>query len=118
MIGRSDASVTEAESDGSGITQQESQSPPNQSASSSSDYVTTPPGRVATDGDTKRQSLSSVLGCPPPPAATQSDLDAYGLSGILRVVRFSNTPLSLLSLGMDLTALGLNLNAPELVLYV
>lgn len=43
----------------------------------------------------------------------QRELEAYALNGILKTVRLSHTPLSLLTLGTDLTTLGLNLNAEE-----
>lgn len=122
MSGRNGAPILEAGSENpssasrmpsghQGATQPDSQNPVNQAASSSSDP--SPSSKVAKDDVSKCQSLPSVLNCPPPPGASQSDLDAYGLSRILRVVRLSNTPLSLLSLGTDLTTLGLNLNAAE-----
>lgn len=53
-------------------------------------------------------SLSALVG-----EVSHAELDAYGLNGILKTVRSTQTPLSILSLGTDLTTLGLNLNTPE-----
>ncbi|KAI3877890.1 hypothetical protein MKW92_009963 [Papaver armeniacum] len=39
--------------------------------------------------------------------------DQYGLLGLLSVIRISDKPVSSLYLGIDLTSLGLNLNAVE-----
>lgn len=44
---------------------------------------------------------------------TMSGQDAYGLLGLLNVVNMSNQNLTLLSIGSDLTGLGLNLNSQE-----
>eukprot|EP00189_Rhodosorus_marinus_P006202 CAMPEP_0113973042 /NCGR_PEP_ID=MMETSP0011_2-20120614/14019_1 /TAXON_ID=101924 /ORGANISM="Rhodosorus marinus" /LENGTH=188 /DNA_ID=CAMNT_0000990499 /DNA_START=533 /DNA_END=1098 /DNA_ORIENTATION=- /assembly_acc=CAM_ASM_000156 len=41
------------------------------------------------------------------------DLDAYGMKGFLKVMAPSNPDVALLSLGIDLRTLGLNLNSPE-----
>ncbi len=39
--------------------------------------------------------------------------DRYGLRGLLSIIRMDNPDASMLSLGSDLTSLGLNLNQPE-----
>lgn len=39
--------------------------------------------------------------------------DRYGLLGILKVIRMTDNDMSTLALGMDLTTLGLHLNAPQ-----
>lgn len=39
--------------------------------------------------------------------------DQYGMFGLLKVIKMINPALSSLSLGLDLTSLGLNLNSPE-----
>ncbi|KAI3942166.1 hypothetical protein MKW98_003765 [Papaver atlanticum] len=44
---------------------------------------------------------------------SQASPDQYGLLGLLSVIRISDKPVSSLYLGIDLTSLGLNLNAVE-----
>ncbi|KAK9940344.1 hypothetical protein M0R45_017010 [Rubus argutus] len=44
---------------------------------------------------------------------TQSATDAFGLLGLLSVIRMSDPDLTSLALGIDLTTLGLNLNSTE-----
>ncbi|MQM17526.1 hypothetical protein Taro_050500 [Colocasia esculenta] len=52
------------------------------------------------------QSLKSVQG-------TQGSPDRFGLLGLLSVIRLNDPDLSSLALGIDLTTLGLNLNAAD-----
>ena len=60
-----------------------------------------PPGAVAAGGK-KKESTSPV-----PPS------DRFGLLGLLGVIRMEDRDVTELSLGIDLTALGLNLNSTE-----
>ena len=45
--------------------------------------------------------------------STMADIDRFGLSGLLSLIRNENMDMSLLGLGTDLTQLGLDLNQPE-----
>lgn len=45
--------------------------------------------------------------------ARQAPYDPFSLLGLLKVIRMSDPDLTALSLGMDLTTLGLNLNSAE-----
>ncbi|KAK4537715.1 hypothetical protein CDCA_CDCA13G3740 [Cyanidium caldarium] len=55
-----------------------------------------------------RPSSAASAGAPPPPPLTQ-----YGMLGLLATIRSSKPDLSLLTHGIDLTRLGLNLNSQE-----
>ena len=50
------------------------------------------------------------------PLSQMSDLDRFGLAGILAMVRNDNQDLASLAIGQDLTQLGLDLNSSESVL--
>ena len=59
-----------------------------------------------------------MIESPPDPQAPEilssmSELDRYGLAGLLHVIRSEGSDLGSLAIGQDLTALGLDLNQPE-----
>jgi CCR4-NOT transcription complex subunit 2 len=57
-----------------------------------------------------------VAGAPRGVNATQgSGSDQYSLLGLLNVIRMTDQDMNTLALGIDLTTLGLSLNAPEYV---
>jgi len=66
-------------------------------------------------------SMTSSTGGPRSPtrssgSQTKRPVDAFGLTGLLSVIRMTDPDLNTLALGTDLTTLGLNLNSTE-VLY-
>lgn len=76
-----------------------------------------------TQSTTIRSPATSTWGtvpmqAPQPPQSTQQQLmhdtnDRFGLTGLLGVIRMTDQDLNTLTLGFDLTTLGLNLNSPE-----
>jgi hypothetical protein len=77
-------------------------------------------GSVPAPGSQSQQSMSA-----PPTAATsqvsatqqdEATLKPWGLMGLTKVLKMSDKDLTVLSLGTDLTTLGLNLSSPEYVL--
>eukprot|EP00761_Pharyngomonas_kirbyi_P008611 gb/GECH01008623.1/.p1 GENE.gb/GECH01008623.1/~~gb/GECH01008623.1/.p1 ORF type:complete len:512 (+),score=108.65 gb/GECH01008623.1/:1-1536(+) len=50
---------------------------------------------------------------PTSPSSTGPVADKHGLAGLLSVIRMTDPNLNILTLGLDLTTLGLNLNSPE-----
>ena len=49
------------------------------------------------------------------PLSQMSELDRYGLAGLLEMIRNENVDVSSLAIGHDLTSLGLDLNSSEFV---
>jgi hypothetical protein len=49
------------------------------------------------------------------PLHQMSDIDRFGLKGLLEMIRSDNSDISNLAIGQDLTALGLDLNSSEYV---
>lgn len=63
--------------------------------------------QLSSVGQTYRdQSLKSLQG-------NMAASDRYGLMGILNIIRYNDSDLAFLALGIDLTTLGLNLNAQD-----
>lgn len=64
-------------------------------------------------------SLDNDVGEPPQVAqaaetlASMSELDRFGLTGLLHMIRSEGSDIGSLAIGQDLTALGLDLNQPE-----
>ncbi|CAJ0630445.1 1788_t:CDS:2 [Entrophospora sp. SA101] len=54
------------------------------------------------------QSMNSTTS-----TSVTTSIDGYGLLGLLSVIRMTDPDLNMLSLGSDLTSLGLNLNSPD-----
>lgn len=52
-----------------------------------------------------------------PPLAQMSELDRYGLAGLLRMIHSESPDVASLAVGQDLMTLGLDLNQPECVLF-
>lgn len=50
-----------------------------------------------------------------PPLSQMSDLDRFGLAGLLRMIHSESPDVASLAVGQDLMTLGLDLNQPEYV---
>ncbi|KAI9761092.1 MAG: 54S ribosomal protein L4 mitochondrial [Chaenotheca gracillima] len=50
---------------------------------------------------------------PPDPLSSMSELDRFGLTGLLHMIRNEGSDIGSLAIGQDLTALGLDLNQPD-----
>jgi CCR4-NOT transcription complex subunit 2 len=50
-----------------------------------------------------------------PPLAQMSELDRFGLAGLLRMIHSESPDVASLAVGQDLMTLGLDLNQPEYV---
>lgn len=48
-----------------------------------------------------------------PPLSQMSELDKYGLAGLLRMIHSESPDVASLAVGQDLMTLGLDLNQPE-----
>lgn len=62
------------------------------------------------------QDVSVVAGAPSaeqPPLAQMSELDRFGLAGLLRMIHSESPDVASLAVGQDLMTLGLDLNQPE-----
>lgn len=53
-----------------------------------------------------------------PPLAQMSELDRFGLAGLLRMIHSDSPDVASLAVGQDLMTLGLDLNQPEYVVAV
>lgn len=57
----------------------------------------------------------SVQGAEQPPLGQMSELDRFGLAGLLRMIHSESPDVASLAVGQDLMTLGLDLNQPEYV---
>lgn len=73
-----------------------------------------PPGFPATGKEASGAAQSSDQ----LPLAEMSELDKFGLAGLLRMIHSDNADVSSLAVGQDLMTLGLDLNQPEYVLAI
>ncbi|PYI17703.1 NOT2 family protein [Aspergillus violaceofuscus CBS 115571] len=69
-----------------------------------------PPGFPATG---KEASVGTAQTADQSPFAEMSELDKFGLAGLLRMIHSDNADVSSLAVGQDLMTLGLDLNQPE-----
>ncbi|KAL7653957.1 unnamed protein product [Aspergillus niger] len=81
----------------------------NQSAYTEQQHIMRPPGFPATGKEASGAAQSSDQ----LPLAEMSELDKFGLAGLLRMIHSDNADVSSLAVGQDLMTLGLDLNQPE-----
>lgn len=70
-------------------------------------------GGVPGMGALKAHPAAHGVPAPPPRKAGATTSDRFGLMGLLQVISMTDTDLTTLALGTDLTTLGLNLNSPD-----
>jgi len=87
--------------------------PPGVDGGSVAGSETSAAGMVDRGGSSNASPVLSSRNAPAQPVAGDEPSKAYGLMGLLDVIRMQNPDLSILALGSDLTTLGLNLNGPE-----
>lgn len=68
------------------------------------------PTQLGLEGDASESPHTTK---PPESLASMSELDRYGLAGLLHMIRNEGSDIGTLAIGQDLTALGLDLNQPE-----
>lgn len=73
-----------------------------------------PPGFPATG---KEASAGTAQTVDQSPFTEMSELDKFGLAGLLRMIHSDNADVSSLAVGQDLMTLGLDLNQPEYAFY-
>ncbi|CAK47590.1 uncharacterized protein An02g03090 [Aspergillus niger] len=81
----------------------------NQSAYTEQQHIMRPPGFPATGKEASGAAQSSDQ----LPLAEMSELDKFGLAGLLRMIHSDNADVSSLAVGQDLMTLGLDLNQPD-----
>ena len=75
-------------------------------------HLMRPPGFPATG----KEASGAAQNTDQLPFAEMSELDKFGLAGLLRMIHSDNADVSSLAVGQDLMTLGLDLNQPEYVL--
>lgn len=68
--------------------------------------------RQAQTGDSQEPS-GPTQSAEQPPLAQMSELDRFGLAGLLRMIHSESPDVASLAVGQDLMTLGLDLNQPE-----
>lgn len=67
-------------------------------------------GSVANDS---RESPAASQSAEQPPFSQMSEIDKFGLAGLLRMIHSESPDVASLAVGQDLMSLGLDLNQPE-----
>lgn len=70
--------------------------------------------RQAQTGDSQ-EAPGATQSAEQPPLAQMSELDRFGLAGLLRMIHSESPDVASLAVGQDLMTLGLDLNQPEYV---
>lgn len=65
-----------------------------------------------------QESSGAAQSAEQPPLAEMSELDKFGLAGLLRMIHSDSPDVASLAVGQDLMTLGLDLNQPEYVSYL
>lgn len=73
--------------------------------------------RQGQPGDSQEPS-GAAQSAEQPPLGQMSELDRYGLAGLLRMIHSESPDVASLAVGQDLMTLGLDLNQPEYVLFI
>lgn len=71
--------------------------------------------RQASDAQQEAQVRAASQSVEQPPLEQMSELDRFGLSGLLRMIHSESPDVASLAVGQDLMTLGLDLNQPESV---
>lgn len=71
--------------------------------------------RQAPAGAETQESSGTSQSAEQPPLTQMSELDRFGLAGLLRMIHSESPDVASLTVGQDLMTLGLDLNQPEYV---